>query len=109
MVWSASAKTLRTLYLNPATEGVYGCSFPECYQSSNFWFQAVHPDDRVLLECHLQLLMEKGNTELEYRIVHPKEGIRWLYRRSQLVQNEIGQAVRIDSIDSDITERKSVA
>ncbi len=109
VVWSASAKTLRTLYLNPATEGVYGCSFPECYQSSNFWFQAVHPDDRVLLECHLQLLMEKGNTELEYRIVHPKEGIRWLYRRSQLVQNEIGQAVRIDSIDSDITERKSVA
>lgn len=109
VVWSASAKTLRTLYLNPATEHVYGSPLAVCYQSSNFWLQSVHPDDRVLLECHLQLLMEKGNTELEYRIINPEEGVRWLYRRSQLVRDNANQAVRIDGIDSDITERKSVA
>ncbi|MGA1622450.1 MAG: EAL domain-containing protein [Synechocystis sp.] len=109
VVWSASAKTLRTLYLNPATAIVYGRPLAECYQSSNFWFQSVHPDDRVLLECHLQLLMDKGSTELEYRIVHPQGGIRWLNRRSQLVRDDTHQAVRIDGIDSDITERKSVA
>jgi len=108
VVWSASAKTLRTLYLNPATAIVYGRPLAECYQSSNFWFQSVHPDDRVLLECHLQLLMEKESTELEYRILHPEGGIRWLYRRGQLVRDEANQAVRIDGIDSDITERKLV-
>ncbi|MFM1842650.1 MAG: hypothetical protein RLZZ490_1386, partial [Cyanobacteriota bacterium] len=107
VVWSASAKTLRTLYLNPATAIVYGRPLVECYQSANFWFQSAHPDDRVLLECHLQLLMDKGNTELEYRIIRPEGDIRWLCRRSQLVRDETNQALRIDGIDSDITERKS--
>ncbi|WLT37428.1 PAS domain-containing protein [Synechocystis sp. B12] len=71
VVWSADAVSFATLYLNPTTAMVYGQSLEVCYQSQNFWFEQVHPGDRLLLEHHLQLLMEKDQTELEYRIVQP--------------------------------------
>ncbi|WP_228016641.1 EAL domain-containing protein [Synechocystis sp. LEGE 06083] len=107
VVWSADAASFATLYLNPTTAMVYGQPLEVCYQSKNFWFERVHPGDRPLLEYHLQLLMEKGQTELEYRIVQPGGKERWLFRRSQLVQDAQHQPLRIDGIDSDITERKS--
>ncbi|AIE73387.1 MULTISPECIES: EAL domain-containing protein [unclassified Synechocystis] len=109
VVWSADAVSFATLYLNPATAIVYGQCLQTCYQSKNFWFEGVHPGDRPLLECHLQLLMEKGHTELEYRIIQPAGKERWLFRRSQLVRDNQDRPIRIDGIDSDITERKSAA
>lgn len=109
VVWSADAVSFATLYLNPTTAMVYGQSLEVCYQSQNFWFEQVHPGDRLLLEYHLQLLMEKDQTELEYRIVQPGGKERWLFRRSQLVRDGEHQPLRIDSIDSDITERKLAA
>jgi diguanylate cyclase (GGDEF)-like protein len=38
--------------------------------------------------------------------VRPDKEVRWLYNRSRVVYNDLGKPVRIDGIDTDITERK---
>jgi diguanylate cyclase (GGDEF)-like protein/PAS domain S-box-containing protein len=106
VVWSASAITMETLYLNSATEAVYGRSLTDFYNNPTLWFESIHPEDQVLMEGHLQVLWERGSAEVEYRIVWPSGEIRWLLRRVKVVYDEQGRPLRLDGIDSDITEQK---
>jgi diguanylate cyclase (GGDEF)-like protein/PAS domain S-box-containing protein len=106
VVWSASATTLKVLYINLAAEKVFGRPASEFYANPVLWFKIVHPEDKKQVKHHRKMLLETGKTELEYRIVQPDGEVRWLYNRSQVVYDASGKPVRIDSIDTDITERK---
>lgn len=106
VVWSASISTFEMLYLNPATESVYGRSVSEFLENSKLWFEVIHPEDKERVVSQMETLREKGSIEMEYRIVRPNGEVRWLYDRSRLVYSSDGTAIRIDGIDTDITERK---
>jgi diguanylate cyclase (GGDEF)-like protein/PAS domain S-box-containing protein len=106
VVWSVSAHTLAVIYLNPATERVYGRPITDFFQSSNLWTTIVHPEDQPLLSRQIQLLQEMGQVEYEYRIIRPDQEVRWVYSRAKVVYDDQGQPVRFDGIDTDITERK---
>ncbi|MGK7876059.1 MAG: EAL domain-containing protein [Xenococcaceae cyanobacterium] len=106
VVWSASAITFEILYLNPATEKVYGRPVSEFFKNPNLWFEVINPEDRELMRQHIEVLMEKGSTEIKYRIVRPNGEVRWLYSRSRLVCDADGKAIRIDGTNTDITEHK---
>ncbi|NJO93457.1 MAG: PAS domain S-box protein, partial [Hydrococcus sp. RM1_1_31] len=105
-VWSASANTLKTIYMNSAAEKVFGRPAWEFYGDPVLWFKIVHPEDKKLIKQQLQRLGETGTIETEYRIVRPDGEVRWLYSRSQIVYDSTGKALRVDGTDTDITERK---
>ncbi|WP_013325177.1 PAS domain S-box protein [Gloeothece verrucosa] len=107
VVWSTSATTLNLIYLNPATERVYGCSIEQLLAEGNLWFNLVHPDDQALIDAHFKALEDTGHSEYEYRIVRPDGTVRWLYSRSRTIYDPTGKPIRFEGIDSDITERKS--
>ncbi len=106
VVWSASATTLETLFLNPATEKIYGYPIARFFEQKRLRFELVHADDRERVERHFQELLATGSTEMEYRFVRSDGQVRWMYARSHVVYDAQGNPLRLDGIDSDITERK---
>ncbi|HAC65850.1 MAG TPA: diguanylate cyclase [Cyanothece sp. UBA12306] len=106
VIWSADPKTRKSLYLNPAIQLIYGRPLEDFFRDPHLWLCMVHPEDHELVSYHLQLLYDRGSTELNYRIVRPDGEIRWLYSRSRLVYDSQGNPLRIDGINSDITETK---
>ncbi|HSS46751.1 MAG TPA: PAS domain S-box protein, partial [Burkholderiales bacterium] len=46
VIWSISASTYETLYLNPAAEKLYGMPVTEFYKNKDLWLSMVHPEDR---------------------------------------------------------------
>ncbi|MBW4641640.1 MAG: EAL domain-containing protein [Goleter apudmare HA4340-LM2] len=105
-VWSISADTFATLYLNPAVGKIYGRSPSEFFANNNLWFEVIHPEDQPRVQAAIQPLLSIGKQELEYRIIRPDGQVRWLLNRSHLVYDNSGQPVRIEGMATDITERK---
>jgi diguanylate cyclase (GGDEF)-like protein/PAS domain S-box-containing protein len=105
-VWSLSVTTLEPLYLNPATEDIYGRAISEFFDDPSLWLKVIYPDDRSKMLAQREILLSKGSEEFEYRIVRPDGEVRWLYRRSQVAYGPDYNPIRIDSIETDITERK---
>jgi diguanylate cyclase (GGDEF)-like protein/PAS domain S-box-containing protein len=106
MVWSVSATTFELLYINPAAERIYGRPISAFYEHPNLWLEAIHPEDRPKLEKGYEIVLEKGDFELEYRILRLDGEVRWIYDRSQVIYDKQGVPLRIDGIVEDITARK---
>ncbi|MEX0272135.1 EAL domain-containing protein [Leptolyngbyaceae cyanobacterium UHCC 1019] len=106
VIWSMSATTHETLYLNPAAEKIYNRSVTEFLDDPDLWMKVVHPDDQKRVRVATQALRKKQSNELEYRIIRPDGTVRWLYERRRVICDPAGQAIRIDGIATDITERK---
>ncbi|WP_017719422.1 PAS domain S-box protein [Kamptonema formosum] len=106
VVWSVHATTFEMLYISPAAETVYGLPQSEFFNHPNLWMEMIHPQDRQRVEGMLQKRITAGTTDMEYRIVRPSGEVHWLRSRSRLVCDATGSPVRIDGIETDITERK---
>lgn len=105
-VWALNMETRQLLYLNPASERVYGRTPIEFYANPNLWFDAAHPDDVKLIENWSQIVEEKGAGEFEFRILRPDDQIKWVRLRLWASQGGTGAIARIDGIVTDITEKK---
>jgi PAS domain S-box-containing protein len=106
LVWSISATTYKTLFMNSAVEKFYGRSYSEFFNNSNLWLEVIHPEDRELAFAYNQRVMQEGNGELEYRIIRPDGEVRWVYSRAWMIYDESGTATRMDGLSTDITDRK---
>lgn len=106
VVWSVSATTHETLYLNPAAEKIYGRSITEFFDDPDLWIKVVHPDDQQRVRAATQALDKKKSSELEYRIIRPDGRVRWIHNRCRVICDPMGQSIRIDGIATDITGRK---
>jgi PAS domain S-box-containing protein len=67
----------------------------------------VHPEDRQMLNRAVELSIELGFQEVEFRVVWNDGSIHWLTDKGQVFYNEAGQAVRMLGICTDITEQKN--
>ncbi|MEQ9354146.1 PAS domain S-box protein [Coleofasciculus chthonoplastes] len=106
VVWSISATTNQVLYLNPATERVYGRPVQDFFDHPHLRLEVVHPDDYAQVSLFHQQLLAQGTYSLEYRIQRPDGEIRWLYDRGRVTYHQEGDPLRLDGIASDITDRK---
>jgi PAS domain S-box-containing protein len=69
--------------------------------------EAVHPDDReYVMQRRVQLLTERGPSDIEYRVVWPDGSVHVIFGRATVVYDESGRAVRVYGTNVDITERK---
>jgi PAS domain S-box-containing protein len=108
VVWSVSSTNFEILYINPATEKVYGRSPQEFFDNPNLWQDVIYPEDRERVIGATGTVFTTGNLEREYRIVRPDGEVRWLYDRGRLACDASGTPSRIDGIATDITERKQI-
>ncbi|OOY95682.1 hypothetical protein BOW17_01575 [Solemya velum gill symbiont] len=71
------------------------------------WRSAVHPDDILVAERHLQEALENQNKfSMEFRIVLPDGGVRHVKAAGIVERNKLNQPVRMVGVNWDISEMK---
>ena len=94
------------LFFSPECARLYGRS-AEALGELAAWQACLHPDDRPHIE---QLLAERAVSgapvELEFRILLPDGGIRWLVSKGSVYRDAQQRPVRLLGIHLDITQSK---
>jgi PAS domain S-box-containing protein len=95
-------------YISPAYYDLYGlCDHdPMTFER---WLACVVDDDREQVTASARLLFESGTEwNMEFRIKHPRRGLRWLASVGRLERDPKGNRLRFTGMDIDITERKQM-
>jgi len=75
------------------------------------WLDLVHPDDKEMMNNHLQIHVIKYRNPFnkEYRIVRKSDGeIRWLHGLGEVTFDDSGNALSLIGTIQDITERHEI-
>lgn len=89
----------RTLYTSPAYESVVGRRVAQSMADARDWLKAVHPEDLPRVASEL----EAGRREIQYRIVHPANGVRHMRVRTFPVRSPDGGVETLVGIAEDVT------
>jgi PAS domain S-box-containing protein len=106
--WLASADWSETLYISAAYETVWGRPRDGVYREPRSFIDAIHPDERAHAVEMMDGRREYG-FDIEYRIVRPDGGIRWIRDRGFPIRNAEGRVYRTAGIAEDVTARKMAA
>ena len=96
-------------YVSPAFERIWGRRADEFYADPQLWTNCLHPDDRAPVAQAFELWVqdpEHRRHAVEYRIVRPDGGLRWIADRAQVVRDDAQSIYRVTGVAEDITERK---
>jgi PAS domain S-box-containing protein len=81
---------------------LFGIS-PDDPTPTDTWTSRIYPDDTDLVQAAIQQCLTTGIVEIEYRIQHPEQGIRWVLSRAGLASDNPNL---MRGISFDITDRK---
>lgn len=104
-----SANSGEFLYLSPAYETIWGRSCESLYQNPQSWMEAVHPEDRELVQSSLTQQFQGNSVKREYRIIRPDGEERWITADISVVRDAAGKLQRFVGLAEDITPRKQAA
>lgn len=81
---------------------------PDLPPSYEAWLDSIHPDDRRRAQDHVASVLAEGveDFRIEFRILHPQHGVRWLLGIGRLVAGSDGRPSRMSGVNVDITDRK---
>lgn len=103
--WDAGSNELIAA---PGFKSLYGLKGDELLDRSTF-LARVHPDDRPRIEADLQRILASSRSyEMEFRVVQPGGGHRWMLSRGEVVRDGAGVVTGIAGISLDITDRKEI-
>jgi len=108
VVWIANRDFTKAQYINRAYEKVFGRSCESVYESLCSFLEAVHPDDREMIDQMIERQRHGEYVPFEYRIIRPDGSIRWILRRAFPIRDDQGEIYRVAGVGQDITERKRV-
>jgi PAS domain S-box-containing protein len=94
-------------FVNEAYERIWGRSREELYANPQAFLEGVHPEDRERVRDAI-LSHARDEYDIEFRVVRPDGGQRWVWTRGFPVLSESGEIYRSASITEDITDRKQV-
>jgi PAS domain S-box-containing protein len=105
-IWDWRITENALAYVSPEYRDLYGLS-PEVPVTYGQWLQLVHPDDRARIEAYSREFFASGSDfSVEFRILHPARGLRWLSGIGFLQRAPDGTPVRFSGVNVDITARK---
>jgi PAS domain S-box-containing protein len=71
------------------------------------WLAAIHEDDRALAEARFAPHgVDQVAPEIQYRVMLPQGGMRYLRDQCRVVRNHAGEPVAIQGVIADITEQR---
>jgi PAS domain S-box-containing protein len=106
--WLASAEDDSILYVNPAFERLWGRPCADLYSDPRLWLEMIHPEDKPRVLQSLAELARGKVYDIEYRILRPDGGVRWVNDRGYPQYDSAGRVVRTCGVAADVTERKNV-
>lgn len=85
---------------------LYGLS-PAIVPSYQAWLDSVYEEDRARADAAArEAVTHCSDINIDYRIVHPERGLRWLVAIGRTICDDGGKAIRMTGFSFDITERK---
>ncbi len=94
-------------YINSAAKAVFGYSPGDWYKNPLLIQDIIHPDwHSYFNEQWAQLLKGRVPPTYEYQVIHKEGDVRWINQRNMPVKNADGNLIAIESIVTDITDRK---
>jgi len=106
--WGSDTITKKMLYISPGSLSVYGVEPAEFIANSNLWYDLIIPEDKDKFQPLYQDLNIGKTVHVEFRINHPKDGLKWLECRMTGTLDHMGKIVRVDGITTDIQARKKI-
>ena len=97
---------LRTAYVSPAFEKIWGRSIEDLYRRPGSWTDSIHPDDRPRILEFDRRSMSGVAGDTEYRIERPDGSTRWIRARTFPVLRPSGELERLVGVAEDITMTK---
>jgi len=94
------------LYINPSCEQITGYSQKEFESNPGLLESIVHPDDRHLVQKHIQNFDSRDDDNVDFRIVRRDGGIRWIAHGCRAVYGQDGHFMGRRVSNRDVTERK---
>jgi PAS domain S-box-containing protein len=107
-LWLASVEPLRTLYVSPAYEAIWGRTRQSLYERTRSWLDGVHPEDRALARQMADKRFQGEWAAFEYRVVRPDGSVRLVHETAFPIRDAGGRVYRIAGISRDITERRQL-
>ena len=95
----------RIVYLSPAFEEIWGTSSLPVKKDASLYLKTIHPEDRARVLGGFERQARGEPTTLEYRILRPDGGLRWISDRCFPIRDQRGELKRLAGLAEDITER----
>lgn len=91
------------VYVSPEYRELYGLA-PDVPLTYDLWLNhLVHPEDRNRVDQYgREVFNSESDYRIEYRILHPARGERWVMGVGTLSRNPTGQPMRFSGINLDI-------
>jgi len=95
------------LYWSECIAPLFGYTQRELETSYENFLNAVHPNDRSLVENGIKNCIEQGNEyRVEHRVIWPDGQVRWVFERGDATRDEQGKPLKMLGIVIDIHDRK---
>lgn len=100
--------TTGEIYFSPRWKLMVGFKDNEIKNSSDEWFNRVHPDDIDNLDKEISSHLEGAlpHFEKEYRMLHKDGSYRWIQSRGIAIKDSEGRLYRMAGSQTDISKRK---
>lgn len=104
--WDVQAGTIRWSPEMYRLHGIDPATPPE--QLYAVWLAALHPEDRARVEREIRVFLERdGPLEIEFRMIMPDGGVRWIHGRGIMLRDNHGRPRRLIGVNLDVTERRA--
>ncbi len=104
--WMIDAETKKALYVNQAYETITGSSCESLQENPSSYEDLIHPEDRLQVLAKLDEATRTGQFDEKFRILGPKEGVRWVWVRGFPVRGAGGRIRRLVGTALEITAQK---
>jgi len=103
--WSYDVKQDKLLTISAAVENIYDVSQDELKNDPNAWLKRVHKEDIKNVIESRQKARDGQSISYEYRIIDPKNNIRWIQTDVKVTLGKDNKPIRIEGVDTEITQR----
>ncbi|HME00467.1 MAG TPA: PAS domain-containing protein [Terriglobia bacterium] len=104
--WAYDGTTRKISYWSEETSRLWGFDPQQGLPTWDQMWQRIHPEDLCELEKLSPTLLEKGDSDFEYRIVLPDATVKHLHTLAHPVLSPTGEVLEVVGTTVDITERK---
>lgn len=107
MIYRMSLLDGKYEYVSPAAAAIYGYE-PEEWYNNPLLIEKIIPHNwkTYFKNEHAKLMAGNLSPTFEHPIIHKSGKIKWIHQRNVLISDEQGNAITIEGIVTDITERK---
>ena len=108
VLWVMDAQRFEFTYVSPAYERVWGRDRHDVHDPVTGWTAAIHAEDRERVLAVLRPESIARGFKVEYRVVRPGGGVRWIKDRGFPISDPDGVVRRIVGMAEDVTNRRKL-